>query len=382
MLAAAKNSIDVAQANALDAQLRPNPAVSVESSGYSLFSSNRPPFLDNQQFTARIDQELELGGRRGLRREVAKAGIGVAESLVADQERRLVLEVKRSYFAIVLAKADVGVAQTALDEIDRVLSLNQARYRQGEISGVEVRRIQVERLRFVDDVFSAQLALRNGRSALLALLNAPDLSAEFDVDDSLAAPPTTSTVVDRSLLRETALQLRPDLAAARASFDRASTETRLQRALRTPNITLGGGYERNFGTNALVFGITVPLPLTNKNQGGIARAIAESERAKNLMADSATSVLLDVQQAVNAVETANARVRYIEKEYLTPARESRDIVLEAYRLGTADLIDYLDAQRAFRDTLRTYNRALYDQRLSIFQLSAATGSSDDKQVKR
>jgi cobalt-zinc-cadmium efflux system outer membrane protein len=226
------------------------------------------------------------------------------------------------------------------------------------------------------------LALRNGRSALLALLNAPDLSAEFDVDDSLAAPPTTSTVVDRSLLRETALQLRPDLAAARASFDRASTETRLQRALRTPNITLGGGYERNFGTNALVFGITVPLPLTNKNQGGIARAIAESERAKNLMADSATSVLLDVQQAVNAVETANARVRYIEKEYLTPARESRDIVLEAYRLGTADLIDYLDAQRAFRDTLRTYNRALYDQRLSIFQLSAATGSSDDKQVKR
>jgi outer membrane protein TolC len=58
---------------------------------------------------------------------------------------------------------------------------------------------------------------------------------------------------------------------------------------------------------------------------------------------------------------------------MTPARESRDIVLAAYRLGTADLIDFLDAQRAFRDTARTYNRALYDQRVSLFQLSAATG---------
>ena len=52
---------------------------------------------------------------------------------------------------------------------------------------------------------------------------------------------------------------------------------------------------------------------------------------------------------------------------------ARDIVLAAYRLGSADLIDFLDAQRSFRDTLRTYNRALYERRVSAFQLAAATG---------
>jgi outer membrane protein TolC len=58
---------------------------------------------------------------------------------------------------------------------------------------------------------------------------------------------------------------------------------------------------------------------------------------------------------------------------LTNAQESRDIVLASYRLGVANLIDFLDAQRAFRDTQRIYNRALFDQRVSLFELAAAVG---------
>ena len=107
----------------------------------------------------------------------------------------------------------------------------------------------------------------------------------------------------------------------------------------------------------------------------MARADAERRQAANLAAAAATTVLLDVQQAINAADVSRARVQYIEREYLTPARESRDIVLASYRLGSADLIDFLDAQRAFRDTLRTYNRALYDQRVSLFQLASATGGA-------
>jgi cobalt-zinc-cadmium efflux system outer membrane protein len=181
--------------------------------------------------------------------------------------------------------------------------------------------------------------------------------------------------LDPGALRSQALASRPDLAAAQRDVQRADTETRLQRALRTPNVTVGGGYRRDFGANAVVFGVTVPLPVFNRNQGGVARAEAERRQAANRAAVTATAVLLDVQQAINAVDVARARVDYIEREYLTPSRESRDIVLAAYRLGSADLIDFLDAQRAFRDTLRTYNRALYEQRVSLFQLAAATGAS-------
>lgn len=388
LLAAARNEVDMAEAQRLDATLRPNPAFSFEAANYPLGgSAPQPSFLNNQELTFRLDQEIETAGRRRLRMQVAEAGIAAAQALVDDERRRVELDVRRAYFGVVLAKADLEVSRAALSEIDKVIELNRARYEQGEISGAEVRRIQVERLKFVDDTFAAQLALRNASSTLLALLNAPDLGVELDVTETLASTDpavaipapgggTAMTQLDSRSLRAQALADRPDLRAARTAVERAETETRLQRALRTPNVTVGGGYVRDFGTNALVVGVTVPLPLTNRNQGGIARAEAARRRAEHLATATASLVRLDVQRAFNEAEVSRQRVGYIEREYLTPSRESRDIVLAAYRLGTADLIDFLDAQRAYRDTLRTYNRALYDRRLALFQLTAATGGSN------
>jgi cobalt-zinc-cadmium efflux system outer membrane protein len=266
-----------------------------------------------------------------------------------------------------------------------VIALNRARLQQGEISGAELRRLQVERLRFVEDVFAADLAVKNARSALLALLNAPTLDQPLELTDGLKATPAEATgtlaagPVDAPgapRLLAQALGLRPDVLAARNDQVQAETSTRLQRALRTPNITVGGGYQNNFGSDGVAFGVTVPLPFFNRNEGGIARADAERRAADARAAATATAVRLEVQRALNAVETNTARVEYIEREYLTNAQESRDIVLESYRLGVANLIDFLDAQRAFRDTQRTYNRALFDQRVSLFELAAAVGRPD------
>ena len=270
-----------------------------------------------------------------------------------------------------------------------------ARFESGEISGAELRRVQVERLRFQDDLFAAELALRNARAAVLALLNLQDLQQPFDPVDGLAAtesdfrtvlasmapPPAAdlSSVVPAGQalapLLSRALSVRPDVQAARTEQQRAETETRLQRALRAPLPTLGAGYKHNAGDQRFVFGVTIPLPLFNQNQGAVARAEAEQRMAASRVAGAERQVALEVQQALNAVEINRQRVAYIEREYLKNAREARDVVLASYRLGAANLIDLLDAQRAFRDTSRTYNRALYEQRTSLIELGAAIGTS-------
>ena len=384
-VAAARNEVEAAQADRLTASRRLNPALTLNSESYPLFQAPRPSFGNGQELVMRMDQEVETAGRRRLRTQAAETGIEAAELRVKDRIRQLELDVRRAYFQVVLANADREVSKGALDEIDRVIELNRARAKQGEISGAELRRLQVERLRFVDDVFAAELALRNARAALLTWLNAPDLAAAFDVVEPLQPPAEATPVAvttnvpapqaNVAELRTRALASRPDVLAAARDVARADTETQLQRALRTPNVTIGGGYKRDFGTNAVVFGATVPLPIFNRNPGGVARADAERRRAENERAIAGLNVSLDVQQAVNAVDIDRQRVQYIEREYLTNARESRDIVLASYRLGAADLIDFLDAQRAFRDTSRTYNRALYDLRISQFQLAAAVGDT-------
>ena len=376
-LAATRNGVEVAEANRLDLSRRPNPALTVESEGYPLLQSNRPSFFGNQDLTVRIDQEIELASRRRLRTEGANLSVDVAKARLDNDRRLLTLQVQRIYFQVVLAKADRDVSNASLQEIDRALVLNKARFEKGETSGGDVRRLQVERLRFVDDVFAAELALRNARSALLVLLNVADLGQPFDVAETLDRSTPASGLIagivssgGASFLAD-AIARRPDATATQREIARAQTETRLQRALRTPNLTAGGGYRRSFGTDAIVFGATVPLTLFNRNQGGTARAEAELRQATNLALVTQSGVRLEVQQAMNAVGINRERVDYIQREHLTNARESRDIVEASYRLGAADLIDFLDAQRAFRDTLRTYNRALYEQRISLFDLAAA-----------
>ena len=378
-LAAARNVVEMAQGDRIGAELRPNPAVTLNGESYPVGTTPRPSFFNGQELTLRVDQEIETAGRRGLRLKAAAQAVDATQAGYRNQWRQLELDVKRAYFQIVLANADHDVASASLGEIDRVIALNRARLQQGEISGAEVKRLQVERLKFVDDVFAAELATRNAKSALLALLNVDNLGTTFDVVETLKAPDSSASpqavALDIPDLRTRALATRSDLGAARTEAVRADTETRLQRALRTPNVTVGGGYKRDFGTNSVVFGVTVPLPLFNRNAGGIARADAEARRAQNEINAVKATVLLEVQQASNAVDINRQRVDYIEREYLKTAQDARDIVLASYRLGAGDLINFLDAQRAYRDTVRTYNKALYDLRISEYQLAAAVGTT-------
>ena len=103
--------------------------------------------------------------------------------------RALVLDVRRAYFQAVLAQTNLESAETILQEIDRVIELNRTRFEQGDISGAELKRVEVERLKFIEDVFASKLALANAKSMLLSLFGLPQANPSF----KLSAP----LIVDR-----------------------------------------------------------------------------------------------------------------------------------------------------------------------------------------
>ncbi len=118
----------------------------------------------------------------------------------------------------------------------------------------------------------------------------------------------------------------------------------------------------------------MPLQIFNRNQGGILRAEAEQRRAANLHAALEKEIQLEVQQAYNAVEVNRQRVEYIRTQHLAKAENVSKVTLTSYNLGGAALIEYLDAQRTYRDALRIYNQALFEQRISLYELASAIGS--------
>lgn len=113
-VATARNDVEIAEADRLTASRRPNPALTLNAESYPLFESPRLSFTNGQELVVRVDQELETAGRRRLRTNSAQAGVDTAELRLKDRVRQLELDVRRAYFQVVLAKADIEVANGAL----------------------------------------------------------------------------------------------------------------------------------------------------------------------------------------------------------------------------------------------------------------------------
>lgn len=373
-LSAARAQVDLASADAQAARVRPNPVVSLESQGYPLWQHPRPSFVDTQELTVKVEQTFDVAGVRRARGRAADLGVATARASADDERRRLRLDVRRAYFQVVLASADLATARGTLDDLDKVLAINRARFEQGELSGIELRRLQVERLRFADDLAAADLARKTAGAALVALLGLRPLDAAFEATDGLEAPAGAAPALPADLLAS-----RPDVLASTHAEAGASADLATQAALGRPTPTVAAGWQRNFGNHALVFGVSVPLPFFDRNAAGVARAEAARRLARANAEAVATAALLEIQTAALAVESSRARVTYVEHEYLRHARDARDIVLASYRAGAAPLSDFLDAQRAMREAQRVRNRALFDYRMSLFQLDAALGTQVPRQ---
>jgi outer membrane protein, heavy metal efflux system len=374
-LAASKNEIQAAEGDRLTASKRLNPVFSLQFEDLPIGVQHND-FFKVQEITSRVDYEIERGGRRRLRTDAANQALDEQKFIYADQVRLLRLEVERAFYKTILEKSNLETAKLILDQVERMISLNRVRYKEGDISALDLSRIEVEKLKFQEEVFQADLALRNAKSSLMALLNAPDLSRDIDAIGTLPVDyqnpePGLPPQISLSELMSMALKQRPDVAARLEEKKRANTEISLQRAMRLPNITVGGGYKRNLTENSVVFGVTVPINIFNRNEGEIMRANAEKMRAANLLIAVQRDVQLDVQKAHDATEINRQRVDYIKTQQLKRAEETSKISLDSYNLGGATLMDYLDAQRTYRDVLRIYNQALFDERISLYELSSS-----------
>ncbi len=377
-VAAARNTIEMAEGDAVSARLHPNPAVTFETGNYPYFRSNPGPFFSNQEITARFDYEIQTKNRLRLRKEAAAGSVRREEASFDNVARLLRLEVQAAYYRVIFAQSNLQLAESILRQTDQVIGLNRTRFEQGEISELELTRIEVERLRFADDAFQARLEVRNAKATLLALLYAPDLGADLQVLGDLTKAPELDIQPDASPaeMYRIASAVRPDLRAALAEMDRSAAQNRFQRAISSPNITLRGGYKRNGPDNSLVVGITIPVPVFDRNQGGILRSEAEIRRSGNLAAAARIRIELEIRQAHNALRVNRERVEYIRSQQLGQAEKASEVTLAAYQLGGAPLMDYLDSQRRYRDTMRVYNQALFDERISRFALAAAIGRGE------
>ncbi len=321
--------------------------------------------------SVRVDVPFERGDKRDLRVDVAAQKKQVAEAGFADSMRRLKLDVSLAAIDVLEAKAKLLLAEDNLRALEQLVRLNEQRLASGAIPQLEVTRSRVAMLQYRSAVKTAQLAVSEARLKLLPLLGRRPDEPLVDIDDRMGAIPEKTP--DLPQLLQTARLARPDLVALRNDQARSIADLRLEQAQGKVDYTLGAEYRREQGVNGrgnmLGFFVSVPLPFSNRNQGEIARADAERDKAERSLRAGETSVAGEVAAAYQEFESARSLLADIERDLLAPTQEARASVTYVYQAGATSLLDVLDAQRAFNDTMDTYYSAQAAYRRARARLS-------------
>ena len=179
--------------------------------------------------------------------------------------------------------------------------MNQTRFEEGALAEGDLLKVKLERVKFDTAVTQAQLAVRQATIKLLALLDAEDLDSATPVAGELTFTPAP---LNLNALRAQALQNATALQVAERSVGLAERRIGLEEARAATELTPFFGYKRLGPDNTILFGVSVPLPLFDRNQGGIARARAEAGVARTEMMQARTRILADVESAFRAWESA------------------------------------------------------------------------------
>ena len=374
-LLAARIAIDESRAQEITAYLRPNPDVTATVDQIDPFPdpfSNfpyRPLSMSLPLVSANYLHERQH--KRELRRESAQKMTAITASQTADQERNLLFNLRNGFVQTLQQKAVLVVATDSLAYYDRLLTVSRDRFRDGDISRVDLLRLELQRVQFETDVQTAKVNLRTARIQLLALLNDRTSVDDFDVIGPFDFPDQVSPLEE---YRGIALATRPDLKAAMQTVDKAQTDHRLAVANGSTDPTFGVDFARNppipvyFGVS-----VTIPLRIFDRNQGEKLRTqqdIAHSERLRDA---NQAEVFSDVDAAYAMIISNLALLRPYKSTYLQQAVDVRETLSYAYQRGGASLLDFLQAQQDYRSIQLNYVNLIGSYFTAANQLNLAVG---------
>jgi outer membrane protein, heavy metal efflux system len=369
-LIAARYDIDTAEAEKLTARLRPNPQVAVNLSGSPLnFSGN---IASEQTYDYTISQTFETAGKRGKRIDVASKNADVARGQFETAVWQMTNDLKRKFFTAILNKTLLTLAQENETTFGETVKHTEELVQAGELAGLDLTRLQVEKLKFDTDLAKAERDYEVSLRDLRVTLGGDYRAMEIEPSGTLDPQTYDFTFPD---LRDQALAARPDLKAAKLAEAAADADIRLQDAQRIPDINLSSGIEQvPAGTNSYLFGVGVTLPVHDRNQGERAKARIEKEKALNQEALITNQIISDVDKALIALQLQRRRVELYRTGVLTKVNDIQNLTEYSLKAGESSILDLLDAIRTRRDTLAAFYQALFDYRSALLDLELATAT--------
>lgn len=368
VIAAARGSIEAGKGLERQARLTFNPRLNLQIENLRLPRGG--PFVygrDTDNF-AFLQQTIETAGKRGLRGYLALQQIRRAEWELASLERSIRLRVTEAWWRALAAQRARDLLVETQKSFDQTVEYHRIRVQEGAMAESDLIRVQVEAGRFSLAANEAELAAAQARIELFREMGQsdfPQLRMEGALEAPVAAPGAQAP--------GQALARRPEVLLARAQLDQANARVRLEEANARPNFDVLGGYKRSAGFDTALVGVQMDLPVRNRNEGNIEAASAEVRVARANLAAAEALVEAEIRAAQADFETRRVQVRDYLPKLLEQAAETARIARGAYRLGGAELLRLLDAERLRLEIELLYARALAEYSQSAARYRFAVG---------
>jgi cobalt-zinc-cadmium efflux system outer membrane protein len=361
-LRAALGDIDIARGQRIQAGKIPNPEISYLSEGIQ---------RDRRTTTVQLNQEIELGGKRGARITSAERGQDIAAADVASYRANLRADVVTAFFAVLASQERLTLAQASQELSQRATGAASRRVVAGKISPVEETRARVAEASTKIELSQAanELALAKQRLRGTWGSNAPDFS-------SVEAPAVPTGLHSSTAELLAHIPRSPQFARARLEIDRQKALAEIERSRRVPNLTLSVGTRRDeqVAGRQTVVGLAMPLPLFDRNQGNLLSALRRTEQAKDELAVVENRLSLELAQASSRLESARGELTILRGEILPGAQNAYEAATKGFELGKFSFLDVLDAQRTLFQAKAQYIRALAESHRAAADIERVVGN--------
>lgn len=372
---AARYRIDQADADVMQAQLWSNPVVSIDENVYNRLSKRFFDFGSKSEQVFSVDQLIYVAGQHANAVRLAQATGETARYEFADLLRRMRGELNKTFVELYFVQKNLDLFKNEIVSLKQMLNMLTAQEEKGNISKMETARIQALLLSLTQEQNQYLTHAAELQGKLRIYLALPQTAQPVAVFDESCLDQLATHSPEMGKL-EDFLASRSDVQQARSTINEDTLQIRMAKSKAWPEVHLRGSYDRNGGyfPNYFSVGVSVSVPIFNRNQGAVKRARAQMLADKYLYDSRLQNARNELSLAEERLQRNMSLIASISSDYNKVNME--DLfkgVNENYRRRNISLLEFVDFYNTYKNAKLQIASVRQDAFLSIEDLNTAAG---------
>ncbi|EUJ10450.1 outer membrane protein [Methylophilaceae bacterium 11] len=362
-IAVAKRELEAIEGVRTQAAVRPNPTIS---------TSMQDTRSDTRQIYLQLNQEIEMGNKREARIEAADAFYQKALAALESRKAEVHANITNAFYEVLAAQERLKLSKSSLDIANLALDAAAKRVKAGKSAPVEETKSKIAEVGAKIEFNQATSQLNSARKRLSALWGNP-LPVFERAQGNVEEIPPVATSAELSALLENA----PAISLAKLEISTRDGMTKIERSKATPNITLSAGVINNQelgGLNQALLGLTVPIPLFDRNQGNLQEAVSRQYKAQDELVALRAQLEANLATHYERLSASRQSAESLRSEILPSAQSAFDAASKGFSAGKFSFLDVLDAQRTLFQAKSQYIQALLEAHQAVAEIERILGN--------